>query len=190
LSISANRQLDYLNLAGLLKNELEWIPLKAMQKEPTNRYATPNQFSDDIDAYLNHERTIAGKPTLGQRVRKFVIRNRGPVLTASLVIATLLAGLGATLWQRMLAEKASLDLNSKSNELSIAIQLNADSEFERVRPAQAKEKLLEVPEDLRGFEWYYRWNRFNGGYETLYGHVGKVTSVSFSPDGEWVVSGS
>jgi WD40 repeat protein/serine/threonine protein kinase len=190
LSISANRQLDHFKLAGLLKNELEWIPLKAMEKEPINRYATPNQFSEDIDAYLNHERTIAGKPTLGQRVRKYVNRNRGPVLATSLVIATLLAGLGATLWQKILADKARMDLDSKVASLSIATQFAADAAFAENRLTRAKEMLREVPEKLRGFEWYHRWNQFTGGYATLYGHTTEVWSVSFSPDGARIASGS
>ncbi len=95
-NISANRQLDPAKLAKLLKNELEWIPLKAMQKEPSQRYETPNQFSEDIEAYLNHERTIAGKPTLHQRIRKSLIRNRGPVIATALVFVTLLAGVIGT----------------------------------------------------------------------------------------------
>ncbi len=98
-NISANRQLDPARLTKLLKNELEWIPLKAMAKMPDHRYRTPNQFSEDIDAYLNHERTLAGKPTLAQAIRKYLVRKRVPVVTESLIFITLLAGLTASFWQ-------------------------------------------------------------------------------------------
>lgn len=114
-SISANRQLDPAKLTKLLRNELEWIPLKAMEKTPAKRYATPIQFSDDIEAYLNHERTLAGKPTLRQAFRKYIIRNRGPVAMATSIIVALLIGLGVALWQKHEADQQTALANEQKD---------------------------------------------------------------------------
>ncbi len=81
-------------------------------------------------------------------------------------------------------------LDKKIASLSITTQFAADAAFVASGSVHARSILDEVPMNLRGYEWYYRQNHFTGGYATLYGHAGKVFSVSVSPDGRRIGSGS
>ena len=92
--IEKSRGVALRELARELKNELEWIPLKAMRKEPQNRYQTALDLRRDIDLYLEGKPIGAGPDTLGYRTRKFLRRNRTVVGAVALVAVALSVGLG------------------------------------------------------------------------------------------------
>ncbi len=97
-SLSANRGTEPKKLTGLLRNELDWIVMKALEKDRTRRYETANGFAADVLRYLGGEAVQAHPPSTGYRLKKFVRRNKGQVLAASLVLFALLAGvIGTTL---------------------------------------------------------------------------------------------
>ncbi|HMP15784.1 MAG TPA: protein kinase, partial [Gemmatales bacterium] len=95
-STAANRQMEPLKLSRYIQGDLDWIVMKALSKERERRYETANGFARDIERFLHDEPTTAGPPSLGYKLRKFVQRNRGKVLAASLVILAVLAGLIGT----------------------------------------------------------------------------------------------
>jgi tRNA A-37 threonylcarbamoyl transferase component Bud32 len=95
-SVAANRQMDPAKLGLIVKGELDWIVLKALAKERERRYETANGFAGDIERFLNQEPVTAGPPTTAYRLRKFVRRNRGQVIAASLVLFTLVGGVIGT----------------------------------------------------------------------------------------------
>ncbi|MDO8349213.1 MAG: SUMF1/EgtB/PvdO family nonheme iron enzyme, partial [Planctomycetota bacterium] len=78
-----------------LRGDLDWIVLKALRKEPEERYATPGDLAADLQRHLLSEPVTARAPTLLYRGRKFVRRHRVPVAAAALVAATL----GFSGWQ-------------------------------------------------------------------------------------------
>jgi serine/threonine protein kinase/tetratricopeptide (TPR) repeat protein len=82
-SIAANRGTEPKKLSGMIRGELDWIVLKALEKDRSRRYDTPNGLAHDIERYLNDETVLACPPSAIYRLRKFVRRNR-----ASLAIAT------------------------------------------------------------------------------------------------------
>ena len=77
--IAQNRQMEIQKLARHLRNELEWIPLKAMRKERTERYRSASEFADDINNYLKSAPLIAGPLSTMYRFKKFVRRNKALV---------------------------------------------------------------------------------------------------------------
>jgi serine/threonine protein kinase/tetratricopeptide (TPR) repeat protein len=95
-SVAANRQMEPAKLGRLVKGELDWIVLKALAKERERRYETANGFARDIERFLNQEPVTAGPPTAAYRLRKFVRRNRGQVIAASLVLVALVGGVIGT----------------------------------------------------------------------------------------------
>jgi serine/threonine protein kinase len=95
-SIAANRRLEPAKLTRLVSGDLDWIVMKALTKERDRRYETASGFAKDIERFLNHEPVLAGPPSSSYRLRKFVRRNRGQVIAASLVLFALLAGIAGT----------------------------------------------------------------------------------------------
>ncbi len=95
-SLSANRATEPRVLTGLLRNELDWIVMKALEKDRTRRYETANGFAADVNRYLSGEAVLAHPPSNAYRVTKFVRRHKGQVVAAGLVLTALLLGLAGT----------------------------------------------------------------------------------------------
>ncbi len=81
--IASNRSTDIISLGRELHGELEWVPLKAMRKDRTERYRSASELSDDIDNYLHYRPLIAGPQTPTYRVRKFARKHRRAVSVAA-----------------------------------------------------------------------------------------------------------
>jgi tetratricopeptide (TPR) repeat protein len=95
-SIAASRGLEPKKLSGLVRGELDWIVIKALDKDRARRYETANGFAMDVQRYLAGEPVQAVPPSAGYRLRKLVRRNRGPVVATVLVFLTLVAGIVGT----------------------------------------------------------------------------------------------
>ncbi len=95
-SIAANRSIDPARLAKLLQGELDWVVMKALEKDRTRRYETASGFARDVQRYLADEVVEARPPSRGYRLKKFVKRNKGQVIAASLVFLTLVGGIVGT----------------------------------------------------------------------------------------------
>jgi serine/threonine protein kinase len=85
-----------LRLSALLRGELDWIVLKAMDKDRSRRYPTASQFAADIERYLNDEPVEATPPSRLYLFRKFARRNRGLLVASTAVLATLFIGIITT----------------------------------------------------------------------------------------------
>jgi tetratricopeptide (TPR) repeat protein len=97
-SIAANRNVAPSNLAGTLQGELDWIVMKALEKDRSRRYETANGFARDVQRYLADELVEARPPSRGYRLQKFLRRNKGRVIAASLVALALIGGMIGTSW--------------------------------------------------------------------------------------------
>src|SRR5688572_4685311 len=95
-SISANRHMEPAKLTKLVRGELDWIVMKCLEKDRNRRYETANGFAMDVQRYLADEPVQACPPSRWYRLRKFARRNKGPVLAASLLALTLIAGIVGT----------------------------------------------------------------------------------------------
>ncbi len=83
----------------ILRGDLDNIVLNAMRKESQRRYASVEQFSDDIRRYLGDRPITARKDTFSYRTVKFIKRNKVAVTTATLVVLAIVTGLIVALWQ-------------------------------------------------------------------------------------------
>ncbi|MBX9581824.1 MAG: serine/threonine protein kinase [Gemmataceae bacterium] len=95
-SIAANRGTEPRRLAALVRGELDWIVMRALEKDRTRRYETANGFAADVQRYLAGEPVQAVPPSAGYRLRKFVRRNRPQVIAAGLVFLALVGGVIGT----------------------------------------------------------------------------------------------
>jgi serine/threonine protein kinase/Flp pilus assembly protein TadD len=90
--LAESRRTEVASLIKRLHRELEWIPLKAMRKDRSERYRSASELADDIENYLKGEALIAGPPGPGYRLKKFVRRNRVLVGGIAAVLVVLIAG--------------------------------------------------------------------------------------------------
>lgn len=88
-----------------LRGDLDTIVLKALRKDPARRYASVEQFANDIRRHLDGLPVIARPDTFAYRVSKFIRRNRVSVIAAMLVFVVLAGGIAATGWQAYRAER-------------------------------------------------------------------------------------
>ena len=83
------RRTEPAKLASLLRGDLDWITMRALEKDRTRRYQTVNALAMDLARHLNHEPVLAGPPSPVYRARKFVRRHRIGVAVAALVLVLL-----------------------------------------------------------------------------------------------------
>ena len=86
-----------------LAGDLDNIVLMALRKQPQRRYASAEQLSEDISRHLANLPVIARPDTAGYRAAKFVVRHKGGVAAAALLVIILSAGVAATAWQARVA---------------------------------------------------------------------------------------
>jgi eukaryotic-like serine/threonine-protein kinase len=100
-----------------LKGDLDNILLMVLRKEPQRRYASVNQFSDDIRRHLEGLPVSARGDTFGYRASKFVQRHKTGVAAAALIVISLIAGLTTTVWQARRAQAAQAKAERRFNEV-------------------------------------------------------------------------
>ncbi len=108
-------------LRRLLRGDLDTIVLKALKKEPRERYASATAMADDLRRYLAQEPIAARPDTFRYRTAKFVRRNRIAVVSGSIVLLALTAGLAGTIW---LARVAARQRDAARAESRRAGQIN------------------------------------------------------------------
>lgn len=135
--------------ARRLKGEMDWITLRALEREREQRYASVSEFAADIRRYLNGEPVLAGPPSQSYRIRKFIARNRLAVGAAVAVVLALMVGVVGTTWmavearaQRARAEAALVDAQTQRDR--------AESESARARAAQGfLEDMIAAPDPYK-----------------------------------------
>jgi eukaryotic-like serine/threonine-protein kinase len=95
-NIAAVRHTEPRALARMFRGDLDWIVMKALEKDRTRRYETANGFALDVQRYLADEPVLAGPPTARYRLGKFVRRNRVHVTAATVVLLSLVGGIVGT----------------------------------------------------------------------------------------------
>jgi non-specific serine/threonine protein kinase/serine/threonine-protein kinase len=89
---AGNRGLEVKRLVQLLAGDLDWVVMKALEKDRNRRYETPAALAMDLLRHLYDEPVQACPPSASYRLRKFVKRHLGPVIGASLLMLALVAG--------------------------------------------------------------------------------------------------
>jgi len=128
-SISAQRHMEPARLTKLVRGELDWIVMKALDKDRNRRYETANGFADDVERYLKDESVQACPPSAGYRLRKFLRRNKRAALAIGTVLVLLIIGVVGTsigLIRAIAAEKkASAALQRADEEARTAKAVSA-----------------------------------------------------------------
>ena len=132
-SVAARRHTEPKRLGTVVRGELDWIVMKALEKDRHRRYETASGLAMDIQRYLRGEAIQAAPPGVGYRVKKFLRRNRVIVAAGSAVGAALLIGAVASAWQATLARE--------QRDLALAAQQAEAGERKRADTAKDEEVL-------------------------------------------------
>lgn len=100
------RGTDANELGRLLRGDLDWITMKAVDKDRARRYGTPTELAADIQRYLDNEPVLARPASSAYRLRKYVRRHRAMVAGVAAVFVVLVAGIIASSWQAVRANRA------------------------------------------------------------------------------------
>src|SRR5687767_12861526 len=128
--IAASRGLEPRKLGVVVRGELDWIVMRALEKDRVRRYETANGFARDVERYLADEAVQACPPSTWYRLRKVARRNKGPVLAAATVFLVLVAGTIGT----------TLGLIGQSRQRVIAQQQRAEAERQRTEAQRQAEE--------------------------------------------------
>jgi WD40 repeat protein/serine/threonine protein kinase len=104
-TVASRRQVEGTKIEGLVRGDLDWIVMKALEKDRTRRYETVNGFAEDIRRYLKNEPVTAAAPSAGYRFRKFARRHKAVFVTVSAVALALIAGIAVSSWQAVRANR-------------------------------------------------------------------------------------
>jgi eukaryotic-like serine/threonine-protein kinase len=183
-AVAAQRRTEPRHLLRTVKGELDWIVMKALEKDRSRRYETASAFAADMQRYLKDEPVEACPPSTWYRFGKFARRHKRGFLTAAVVaLAAVLtaAGSGVLIWRANQDLHQSLD-RERRGAYSERIAL-AEREWGANNLGRMEQLLDECPEDLRGWEWRYLKRLRYGALPPLR-HESGVYSVAFSPDGK------
>jgi len=169
---------------SLIRGDLDWIVMKALEKDRARRYETANGLAMDIQRHLSNEPIIARPQSSVYRFQKLVIRNKVTFTAAAGVAAALVFGLMGILWQWRKAERnhQEAEANLYAADMNRAAQVLDD-----LGPIAAR-GLLERHAGqtrLHGFEWRYLWKNCLGDFAYSFpSHSNAVWKLAFSPDGK------
>lgn len=191
-SVAAQRHIEPAKLSKLVRGELDWIVMKALEKDRNRRYETANSFAMDVQRYLADEPVQACSPSKWYRLRKFVRRNRRAVVAGSMVLLALVIGVIGT---TVALIQAKLERDGKDKALASEQRIAyfrrvalAQHEFEDYNVGRANQLLDECPDELRGWEWHYLQRLRYGNSPVFKGHTDQVTGVAISPNGRLIAS--
>jgi serine/threonine protein kinase len=140
-TVSERRGIDARRLSQEVRGDLDWVVMKALEKDRNRRYESASAFAADVQRYLDDEPVQAYPPTAGYRLRKFVRRNRGPVLATALVVLALVLGMAGSLWQAVRATQAegqaSEDRDAKQEALRVALANEQKAEAAKIDAEKA-----------------------------------------------------
>jgi WD40 repeat protein/serine/threonine protein kinase len=147
-TVSANRKSEPRRLSQLFRGELDWIVMKALEKDRNRRYDTAGSFAADVQRYLDDEPVQACPPSAGYRLRKFVRKYQMPVAVAAAFALLLMAGAVVSTWQALRAKQAEgeavqqRDLAKEAESEATRKSQEAELAREKARTAEASSQRL------------------------------------------------
>jgi serine/threonine protein kinase len=143
-SVAANRSMEPARLTRTIRGDLDWVVMKALEKDRTRRYETANGLARDIERFLADQPVEACPPSAAYRFRKFSRRNRVALATVALVAASLVLGTVASTWQAIRATRAE----GLAEERLIA-ETKARTEADIAHAAEAEQRRLAEAERVK-----------------------------------------
>ncbi|MEQ9409867.1 MAG: WD40 repeat domain-containing serine/threonine-protein kinase [Fuerstiella sp.] len=204
--IACQRRVDAAKLPRLFARELDWIVLKALEKDRDSRYQSPRELADDIQRYLDGRPVRACERTWTYVLRKTVRRHRTAIAAASLVLLAMIVGTTIAVVQAVRATRAerqaeahravaehhaeSLSEMLYASDMLTAAQRYLDGDFAQVRQILERYHRQQTHDrDLRGFEWYLLDAQVPVQSRSVFRCSDRLDGLDLSPDGKIVIVG-
>jgi len=208
--VASRRHADPARLERGLIGDLDWIVMKALEKDRQRRYDTPDAFARDVARHLSNEPVLAGAPSLPYLVGKFFRRHKAGLAVTTMLLLLLVTGTAVSTWQAVRAarqekiavEKAALAENEKhradrtaqelrqslyASDLNLVSEAWHSGNFGLMRQLLGAQRPKSGEPDLRGFEWFFFWKLSGGEQKELIPlDRDDATHVLISADGSLV----
>jgi non-specific serine/threonine protein kinase/serine/threonine-protein kinase len=151
VSTGKPREEETERLRRRLSGDLDNIIMKALAKEPQRRYASVDQFSEDIRRHLEGLPVLARPDTFGYRTSKFIKRHKASVVAAVLIFVSLVAGIAGTAWQARKARQQRERAERRFNEgrsLANAFMFELDEKIQNL-PGSTEARRFLVTKSLQ-----------------------------------------
>ena len=131
-SIAKHRRTDPTSLTRQLRGDLDWIVMKALEKDRARRYETANGFAMDVERYLHDEPVLASPPTASYKLVKLFRRNKGVFTAVAAVLVVLLLGVIGTSWGMIWAFEQRERVSAQASRAGDALRQVTDEFAGRV----------------------------------------------------------
>jgi serine/threonine protein kinase/tetratricopeptide (TPR) repeat protein len=173
-TVSAQRRSDPKRLSQLVRGDLDWVVIKALEKDRNRRYETASALAADVERYLQDKPVLACPPSAWYRLRKFVRRNKVALFTAAVVAVALVLGTVVSAWQAVRAIEANRRLQ---DNLDLSLQ-TLDEIYLKVLEARSPgdpEAVRENQELLtKALDFYERFTERNADDAKVWREVAKA----------------
>ncbi|MBN8459772.1 MAG: serine/threonine protein kinase [Verrucomicrobia bacterium] len=186
LRLSTSRQ-----LVNELRGDLDGIVMKALEKSPDRRYDNAQEMAEDIRRHLRSEPITARPPGVLRRFRKFVRRNKGMVASGFLVLLSLTAGLGISLWMGHKEKRARLETETRAYQsaMNLAVRMSQQQDSGYGGIVALLEEWKRRRPDLCGWEWHFLDHLCHEEEAVIRVGKGDLATVAWSPDGGLLATG-
>lgn len=184
-TVSASRKSDPHRLGQMIRGELDWIVMKALDKDRNRRYESASALAADVQRYLDDEPVQACPPSAWYRLRKFARRKKAVFTTVSVIVMALLVAVTTLAVSAVLVRQTNQQMEHTLYLHRVALahrELSIDNLHGALKLLQA------CPEDLREWEWHYlmRACRFD---PLVVRDTAELNGAAFSlPDGERIAT--
>jgi non-specific serine/threonine protein kinase/serine/threonine-protein kinase len=145
--VAKKRKIELPALQRELKGDLDWITLRAMEKDRTRRYGSPNELAADVDRYLTDQPVLATPPSAAYKAKKFVRRHKVGVVAGMAVFLVLIAGIAGTTIGLVRATRAETDAKREAAAAEQVSNFLVDL-FEVSDPSEARGNTITAREIL------------------------------------------
>jgi len=150
--VSARRKTDPRRLGPSLRGELDWVVMKALEKDRRRRYETANDLAADVMRHLTDQPVEACPPSAWYRLRKHARRNRASLTTAALIGVVLIAGTAVSTWQAVRAGRREAEARTSAAESKAVLQFFIRDVLGSAAPEKALGRDIRVSEALANAE--------------------------------------
>lgn len=126
-----------------LRDDLDWVTMKALEKEPDRRYATAAALAEDLRRFISGDTVVARPPSATYQLRKYIARNRTASVATLVATLALVACAGVSIWFGVKSNRALIAAVKESERADEARRLAQEQKAVAVGQTQRLDRVLE-----------------------------------------------